>query len=371
MKKKILILGSGRQGNIIAKSLYKSGYITEVWDINKKSLEKLPAGIKKRKRDFRKFKDDFPLFNLVIDALPASSGMEAMQLSVEKRVSVVSISFTEKNPLVLNTKAKKNSVLVIPDAGLAPGLSNLLSGFGYSILNGADTLIIKVGGIPLHPIPPFNYEITWSPENLIDEYTRVARIKRNNKIVKVSALSDTKNESIGEYKNLESFITDGLRTILHTLPIKNMEERTIRYQGHSNLINALKKLGLLENTPVLIDKKYTIKPRKFTAKILSHLKSTSRDLVILEIIVKNGKKGLKFSLIEKGKKDKTAMSRTTGYPAVVASSMFLDGLIEKKGVVPLEVLGKNQDFTNKFLVRLKTLGITVRMEKENRMRREK
>ncbi len=363
MKKKVLILGAGRQGNIIAESLYKSGYIIEVWDINKKSLEKLPSGIKKRKRDFRKFKDNFPLFNLMIDALPAFLGMEAMQLSIEKKISVISISFTEENPLMLNKKAKKNGVLVIPDAGLAPGLGSLLSGFGYSILNGADTLIIKVGGIPLHPIPPFNYEITWSPEDLIDEYTRVARIKRNSKIVKVPALSDTKTESIGEYKNLESFLTDGLRTILYTLPIKNMEERTIRYQGHSNLINTLKKLGLFENTPVLIDKKCKIKPRKFTAKILSHLKSTSRDLVIFEIIVKNGKKKLKFSLIEKGKKDKTAMSRTTGYPAVAASSMFLDGLIEERGVVPLEVLGKNQDFTYEFLKRLKALGITVRIEK--------
>ncbi len=53
------------------------------------------------------------------------------------------------------------------------------------------------------------------------------------------------------------------------------------------------------------------------------------------------------------------MSRTTGYPAVVVGSMFLDGLIKRKGVVPLEILGMDQNFTNEFLKRLGALGVHI------------
>jgi len=362
MKNNVLILGGGRQGNLIANGLYKIGHNIEVWDINKKNLEKLPLNIKKKIRDFRKYKPQLSYFDLIIDALPSSLGIEAIRTAIENKVSIVSISFTPETPLSLNNRAKKNGVLVIPDAGLAPGISNLLSGFSYSILNGADTLIIKVGGIPLHPEPPFNYEITWSPEDLIDEYIRPARIKRNGKIIKLPALSNKKKESIGKYKNLESFLTDGLRTILYTLPIKNMEERTIRYQSHSELIKDLKLLGFFDSSPIIIDNRCKISPKKFTAGIFSHFKKNSKDLVLLNIIMKNGRKSIEFSLIEKGKKEEFAMARTTGYTAVVASSMFLDGLIKQKGVVPLEVLGKNLNFTFEFLKRLKAFGINIQMK---------
>ena len=357
--KKILILGVGRQGHIIARTLHKTGYNVEVWDANAKSFKNLPEGIKKKKRDFRKFKADFSRFNLIVDALPSFLGIEAMETGIQKKASVVSISFTEEIPLFLDKKAKNNGVIVIPDAGLAPGISNILAGFGYSSLKGADTLIIKVGGIPLHPEPPFNYEITWSPEDLIDEYMRVARIKRNGKTVKVPAVSDTKKESINNYKNLESFITDGLRTLLYTLPIKNMEERTIRYQGHSEIIKILKSLGLFDDKPIVIDSKYKILPKKFTAELLSRFKGDGKDLIILEVIIKNKRKRMEFSLVEKGQKDVSAMSRTTGYPAVVVGSMFLDGLIKRKGVVPLEILGMDQNFTNEFLKRLGALGVHI------------
>ena len=351
MKKKVLILGAGRQGNIIATSLFETGFNIEVWDVSQDSLKKLPVGIKKKKRDFRKFKSLFSHYNLVVDCLPAFLGMEAMEAAVNNKVSCVSISYTKENPLKLNSKAKKAGVVIIPDAGLAPGLSNLLSGLGFTYLNGADTLIVKVGGIPLHPVPPINYEITWSPEDLIDEYLRVARIRRDGKLLRVPALSDIKKESIDKYKNLESFITDGLRTLLYTLPVRNMEERTIRYRGHSDIIKALKALGLFDDKLISFGEKCKISPRRFTAEIFSHLTGDSRDLVILEIVLKKSRKKMIFSLIDKGRKGVSAMTRTTGYPAFVTAWMFLDGFIEKKGIVPLEILGQNKEFAFEFLSR--------------------
>ena len=362
MKRKVLILGAGRQGNIIATSLLEKGFGIEVWDISEDSLKKLPDGTKKKKRDFRKFKSHFSRYYLVVDCLPAFLGMEAMETAIDNRVSCVSISYTRENPLKLNSKAKKAGVVVIPDAGLAPGLSNLLSGFGFHYLNGADTLIVKVGGIPLHPVPPINYEITWSPDNLIDEYLRVARIKRNGKLLRVPALSYIKRESIDKYKNLESFITDGLRTLLYTLPVRNMEERTIRYRGHSDLIKALKALGLFSDKPVSFDEKCKISPRRFAAELFSRLTGHSRDLVILEIILKKSREKMVFSLIDKGRNGVSAMTRTTGYPAFVTAWMFLDGFIENKGVVPLEILGQDKEFAFEFLSRFeKIMGRRIKI----------
>jgi lysine 6-dehydrogenase len=70
----------------------------------------------------------------------------------------------------LSDKASKAGVTIIPDCGLAPGISNILVGHAAEKLDKVKTVHIMVGGFPEKPLKPLGYAITWSPESLIDEY---------------------------------------------------------------------------------------------------------------------------------------------------------------------------------------------------------
>ena len=54
-------------------------------------------------------------------------------------------------------------------------MSNFLMGRGAALMDEVDEAFIYVGGIPDKPVPPFNYQVTWSPKDCIEEFTRPAR----------------------------------------------------------------------------------------------------------------------------------------------------------------------------------------------------
>ena len=53
---------------------------------------------------------------------------------------------------------------------------------------------------------------------------------------------------------LESFYSDGLRTLLHTVPdVESMDERTLRYPGHVDKIKVLRDCGMFNKEPLFIE----------------------------------------------------------------------------------------------------------------------
>ena len=74
---------------------------------------------------------------------------------------------------------------ILHDCGIAPGLSHLVA--GRAIRRGYNEVGIYVGGVSAYSED--DYVITWSPEDLLEEYTRPARIVESGQIKKVPALS--------------------------------------------------------------------------------------------------------------------------------------------------------------------------------------
>ena len=67
---------------------------------------------------------------------------------------------------------------------------------------------------------------------------------------------------------LESFNSDGLRSIIYTMPhIPNMKEKTLRYPGHVEYIRVLKESGFFDEETININGTQ-ISPLDFTSKIL-------------------------------------------------------------------------------------------------------
>ncbi|MEO0083493.1 MAG: saccharopine dehydrogenase C-terminal domain-containing protein, partial [candidate division WOR-3 bacterium] len=270
----ICILGSGIQGRVVAQDLAESNHQVTVIDNNQNNLKKNVESLRittklfdvTNKEKLIKFIEEF---DIVVGALPSNLGFYLMKCAIKAGVDLVDLSYAAENPFLLDKQAKKNKVRIVPDAGFAPGLSNILIGEAHRELGKIDNLRILVGGIPQNPHPPFNYKYTWSPSDLIAEYTRPARIVKHHKFLTVEALSGIENFSIPKIGTLECFYTDGLRTLMHTFKdIKNMEEKTIRYAGHAELMKELLKYGFLpnEDNPFTNDQ---IKPKDFILDFLN------------------------------------------------------------------------------------------------------
>ena len=277
------------------------------------------------------------------------------------------VSFTPENPTQLDGEARSAGVTIIPDCGVAPGLSNILTGYSASRLDKVREAHIMVGGIPETPVPPLGYTITWSAEGLIDEYVREVTIIENGKKVQVPALSGLEDIDFPGVGELEAFYTDGLRTLAVSLPeVENMWEKTLRYRGHVEKVRLLRELGFFSDERVTVEGA-EVQPRLVTARLLERIlwKPEIGDLLAMNIEVRGeagGKEaGFRHRIIDRFDHETgvTAMARTTAYTASIVAGMLAQGTIEGPGVIPPEKLGMEKGFTETLMAQLKKRGVLV------------
>jgi len=91
---------------------------------------------------------------------------------------------------------------------------------------------------------------------------------------------------------LEAFNTDGLRSLLYTIKIPCMKEKTLRYPGYAEKMRMLRETGFFSDT--LIDiKGVKVKPLDLTAKLLFpkwELEEGEEELTVMRVIVQGEKK---------------------------------------------------------------------------------
>ena len=237
---RILILGYGNIGSVLAGDLAGSMPSAEcvIAGRHRKRAEETAASINRKNvtgmrldaNNYRALVDAMKKSDLVIGTLPGDVGYQSVRAAIDAKVDMVDVSFMPENPLTLDGDAVKAGVTIVPDCGVAPGISNLLVGHTISKLDEVESIRIMVGGLPEEPVPPLGYVVTWSVANLLDEYSRTAKIVKNGKVVEVAALTGLEEVEFPGVGKLEAFYTDGLRTLLHTVEgVKNMSEKTLRY----------------------------------------------------------------------------------------------------------------------------------------------
>lgn len=306
-------------------------------------------------------------FDLALGALPGDYGYTALKAASEAGVNMVDVSFTPENPLNLDAKAREAGVTIIPDCGVAPGLSNILVGYSASKLDQVDRARIMVGGIPETPVPPLGYTITWSAEGLIDEYVRDVSIIEGGRVVRVPALSGLEEIDFPGVGQLEAFYTDGLRTLSQSLQgVQSMYEKTLRYPGHVEKVRLLRDLGYFDDKGLQVGKT-EISPRLLTARLLERsLRMPDVGDLLAMIIEVSGltdgeEKGFRYRILDRFDSEKgvTAMARTTAYTASIVAGMLSKGMIDQRGVIPPERLGMKQSFTERLLSELGMRGVNV------------
>lgn len=352
--KKVIVLGAGSVGRAIAVDLVKSYEITVV-DENHSNLERLSeySQIKTILTDLNEqdeIQNTVKGFDLVIGALPGYMGFKTIKQSILAGVNIVDVSLFSEDPFELDQLAKENKVTAVVDAGVSPGMGNVILGYHNAKM---DITSYKCygGGLPFKREWPYEYKAVFSPMDVLEEYTRPARYVLNGELVVREALSEAEINHFEPIGSLEAWNTDGLRTLIKTMKIPNMIEKTLRYPGTVKYIKVLRETGFFSNEPLLVNGRQ-VRPIDVTTKLLFpvwELKKGEEDYTMLRVIIKGKENGvdkkIKYNLFDRydKKSNTTSMARSTGYPCSAIANLILNNKIKDKGICPPEYIGKNKE----------------------------
>ncbi len=317
-----------------------------------------PARVKALVRDY----------DTVLIAVPGFMGFQTLKAVIEAGRSVVDISFFPEDPFLLEDAAARAGVTAVVDCGVAPGMSNILTGHAAHELDEVRRVTIYVGGLPEFREWPYEYKAVFSPIDVIEEYVRPARCVENGEVVTKPALSDPELLSFPEIGTLEAFNTDGLRTLARTIPAPHLKEKTLRYPGHIEKMAMLRETGFFSREEIQVNGA-KVRPLDVTARLLFpkwKLQEGDRDITVMRVIVEGVKAGAEqrytYDLLDRyDSVTRThSMARTTGYTATVVLRMMARGLMTGRGLMAPELMGRQPECVEFLLAGLEERGVVYR-----------
>jgi len=357
---KIGVLGSGLMGKEAARDLVLSSGVKEVGlaDINIEEAEKVCRVLSSpkliaykvdatNKSDLAKF---MKKFDVIINALFYTFNETVAKVAIEVGVSSVDLGghighITDK-VLLLHEEAQKKGITIIPDLGVAPGMINILSGYGASKLDELQSIKLYVGGIPVHPEPPLQYNHVFSMEGLLDHYTDKSVILRDGRELEIDSLSEVEKIEFDSFRNLEAFHTSGgTSTLLKTFPnIDCLEYKTIRYAGHAEKFKLLVDLNLTRKDYKVDVNGVMVSPREVLLKVLDPIVALEEkdDAVLLRVLISGRKSNCsvtyEYEMVtyKNSEFNITAMARATATTISIVAQLIANGTIDKRGVFPPE-----------------------------------
>lgn len=372
----IILLGAGRVGRAIASDLSKDYNLT-VADIDIEALSQLkkqyPLEISEADLSDRKqLTDLIAPFDLVVSAVPGFMGYKTLESIIEAGKDVADISFFEEDPFELHQKALENDVTVVMDCGVAPGMSNMILGYHNNEM-GVQHFECMVGGLPVKRTWPYEYKAPFSPIDVIEEYIRPARLVVDGDIITKPALSDAEHVDLDPVGTLEAFNTDGLRTLLQTMEVPNMKEKTLRYPGHIEYMKMLRETGFFDREPNKVNGT-EIRPIDLTAKLLFQewkLEPQDEEFTIMDINIKGieNEKYVEYTyhLYDRydPEEELSSMARTTGFTCTAVARLLLNKQFQNPGINPPEYVGADEECFQQVLDDLEARNVIYQVNQKS------
>lgn len=365
--KKITVLGAGMVGRAMATDLANEYEVTAA-DLSKNNLDLLPAAIHKIQAnlsDPKSIQNAVKDAQLVVGAVPGFMGFKMLETVIRSKKNIVDISFFPEDPFALDKLAKEKGVTAIVDCGVAPGMDNVILGYHNERMQ-VESFTCLVGGLPVTRILPFQYKAPFSPIDVLEEYTRPARMTENGKVVVKEALSGIETEVFDGIGTLESFNSDGLRSLLKTMKhIPNMKEKTLRYPGHARLMQIFREIGFFNKEPISV-RNDMVSPLDVSAALLFPKWKYEKDeaeFTVMRVDVSgrenNRKTTYRYELFDHNDPltHTSSMGRTTGYTCTAAAVMVLENIYYRRGIIPPEYLGKEEKHFAFMMSYLKERGV--------------
>ncbi len=370
---KIVVVGAGMVGGVIARDLAEDeGSEVLSIDASVEALDRVGRhGVTTRRVDVT---DSAALHEalrgarVAVNAVPGFLGYRTLQKIIEAGIPVVDIAFMPEDFFGLDELARSRGVPAVVDFGVAPGVSNLLVGRGASLLDTTDRCEIVVGGLPVRRVKPWEYKAPFSPVDVLEEYTRVARLVEYGQVVERPALSEIELIDLPIVGTLEAFNTDGLRTLLRTIDAPHMRERTLRYPGYAEKMKLLRDAGFLDSEEIDIGG-LKMRPLDLTARLLFKawkLEPGEDELTVMRVEVMGTAGGRQrhytWDLYDRNDPftGMSSMARTTGFPAAIMARMLARGEVQGAGIIPPEHIARDTRLFNGIMAGLKARNVTIR-----------
>jgi saccharopine dehydrogenase-like NADP-dependent oxidoreductase len=374
----VIVLGAGRVGAAMARDLAASSrFETTVVDVSEEALNRL-QDVPRLEMAQADLSDASVLRNLVeghdlvVSAVPGPMGFRTVWTVLEAGRNVVDISFFDEDPFELDSLAREKGCTAVVDCGVVPGFSNILAGRYEQELDPLRRVRCLCGGVPTVRYWPYEYRATFSPIDVIAEYTRPARLRRGGRDLTLPALSEVEPVEFEGVGTLEAFNTDGLRTLLRTVDVEEMVDKTVRYPGHADKMRLLRETGYLSEEPVRIGDG-EVRPIDLTAALLFEewqFREGEEDLTVMRVELEGGSEGREvrhtWSLVDRYDRQQgiSSMARATGYTCTAAVHLVADGRYPAPGMSPPEFLGRDADCFEFIVGYLRERGVDWRHDVE-------
>ena len=376
-------------GSVIAADLAAtSGWKVHAYDASEESLERCrsrcelhgarPSAITTKTADLSDtdvVAEIIKPADVVVGAMPGRFGLATLETVIRGKKNYCDISFMPEDFMQFHELARKKGVTAVLDMGVAPGMCHLLSGLACQTLDDVQRIEILVAGLPRHRHWPFEYKAGFSPSDVIEEYIRPSRVMENGRVVIKEALSEPELIEFEGLGTLEAFNTDGLRSLIDTLDVPNMVEKTMRYPGHIELMKIFRETGFFDSKEIELKDGTRVRPLDVTEHLLFPkwtFKDMEPDITVMRVTAEgtHGKVPTRISWNLLDHLDPatgfTSMSRCTAFPAAAITRMIADGTIKNRGVIPPEQLVKRKGIVEKLMKDLAKRGIEFEAHVETR-----
>ncbi len=388
---KIVVIGAGMMGWAAAFDLARTPRVEAVTlaDSNLQRLNDAVARIHKLTgnhkvtavqldvADTEAVRKLMPGHDGVLSAVPYFFNLELAKAAIAAGCHFVDLGGNNtvvKQELALHAQAQAAVVAIAPDCGLSPGMASILAAELLRRIGGkADALKIYVGGLPQRPRPPFNYQLVFSVEGLINEYGEPAKVLRHGKLMTIEPLTEVEPFHMEGFPELEAFHTSGgASTLPETFQGRVGEcfEKTLRYPGHVGMLRSLYDLGLFSSIKRVVNGT-EVAPRQVMSRLFEEkFTSEEPEVTLLRVEAHHDSVVASFSMTDYTDPitQTTSMMRTTAWPASIVLQMLISGEISKRGGVRQEVDIPAQLFLNEMALR--EVVIHYRIESVEKLREE-
>ncbi len=378
---KIAILGAGMVGAALTK-LFCSNSKTEsvvVLDSNGTALEELEDNInspllKTFKISIERESSIIGLlkgYDCLVSALPYKHNLRLTQLALKMEINYIDLGGRDgmfESQKALHQDALLAEKWIIPNCGFAPGMINIMAMHGFEDFESVDSIRIRAAGLPVHPVPPLNYQLGFSPVGLVEEYIEQPLIIQDGVATYVNALDGYETLSfrtrpdLGEFESF--YVSSRITTLARELEGKvgYLDYKTVRYKGHCDIFKSLFQLGF--DSKQIIDIRASLTYRDLLIRqIARKLPSGGKDFVVGKVLVsgkRNGQSVLRdYELFhESDEPGLSAIMAATAVPVVAMAEFITEGKLPGKGGVftPETIVPKTE-----FLERLVQKGLELKV----------
>jgi saccharopine dehydrogenase-like NADP-dependent oxidoreductase len=352
---RVLLLGAGKIGRMIARFLMDSGdyqlVVGDVCDESLKRVAKLTGADTKRvdAADATSLAAAMERVDTVLSALSFFYNPLVAQVALKAGISYFDLTedvATTDAVVEISSRAGEGQIFM-PQCGLAPGFISIVAHDLINWFERIETVRMRVGALPQFPTGELKYNLTWSTDGLINEYCNPCEAIHAGKRIDLLPLEGLEHFSLDGVR-YEAFNTSGgLGTMCDSLAgkVRELDYKTVRYMGHRDLMK------------VLVNELRMSEYRDQLKEILERaIPVTFQDVVVTFCTVTGWRKGL---LVQKSDARKiyhqqigdemwSAIQITTAAGICAVLDLHASGKLPSRGLVKQEQVGFEEFLNNRF-----------------------